>query len=263
MNFDQKVVWITGASSGIGEHITYAFAKQGARLILSSRKQAELERVKGNCPDESQVVILPLDVTDFEQVKAVGQQAIDAFGRIDLLFNNAGISQRALVKDTKLEVDQKIMNVNFLGTVAATKAVLPQMIKQQSGHIVVISSVTGKVGTPKRSAYAASKHALQGFFDCLRAEVHQDNIKVTIICPGYVHTQVSVNALTGDGNKNNVMSDTTKAGLSPEVFAQKALKAIAREKEEVYIGGKEILAIYIKRFFPRLMSRIARQLEVQ
>ena len=263
MKFERKVVWITGASSGIGESLAYAFAKEGARLILSSRKITELERVKKQCPDGTDVAILTLDVSDFEQVKVVAKKAIDAFGTIDVLINNAGISQRAFVKDTMLEVDQKIMNVNYMGTVAVTKAVLPQMIKQQSGKIVAISSVTGKIGTPKRSAYAASKHALHGFFDCLRAEVHNDNIQVTLICPGYVHTNVSVNALTGDGSKNNKMSQDSKSGLKPDEFAKKALSVIHKGKEEVYIGGKEIMAIYLKRFVPRVLSRIVRKIDVQ
>jgi short-subunit dehydrogenase len=263
MNFKNKSVWITGGSSGIGEHLAYAFARNGARLVLSSRKLEELQRVKDNCPQGTEVMILPLDVTDFDQVKRVAQQAIEAYDGIDYLINNAGISQRAFVKDTQLEVDQKIMNVNFLGTVAVTKAVLPSMLQRQKGHIVAISSVVGKIGTPKRSAYAASKHALHGFFDCLRAETYHDQLKVTIICPGYVKTQISVNALKGDGEKNNVMNESQENGLTAEQFADKALRAISRGKEEAYIGGKEILAIYIKRYFPALMYRIARNVKIR
>jgi dehydrogenase/reductase SDR family protein 7B len=259
MNFDQKVVWITGASSGIGEHLAYAFSKAGARLILSSRKEKELERVKSNCTNPEMVRIIPLDVTNFDEVPSVAQQAISAFGQLDYLINNAGISQRASVKDTHLSVDQRIMDVNFIGTVAVTKAVLPHFLSRQTGHFVVISSVMGKLGTPMRSAYAASKHALHGFFDCLRAEVYDDNVKVTIICPGYVQTNVSINALTGDGSKNNSMNKTTAAGLTPEDFANKALTAIARQREEIYIGKKEILGIYIKRFFPKLINKIVRK----
>lgn len=259
MNFNQKVVWITGASSGIGEHLAYAFSKAGAKLILSSRKEKELERVKSQCVDPTMVRILALDVTNFDEIPNIAQQAISSFGQIDLLINNAGISQRALVKDTNLSVDQRIMDVNFIGTVAVTKAVLPHFLSRQTGHFVVMSSVTGKLGTPMRSAYAASKHALHGYFDSLRAEVYDDNVKVTIICPGYVRTNVSINALTGDGSKNNSMNKTTAAGLTPEELASKALKAISREREEIYIGKKEILGIYIKRFFPRLLNKIVRK----
>jgi dehydrogenase/reductase SDR family member 7B len=262
MSFKDKVIWITGASSGIGEHLAYAFAKQGADLILSARNEQALHRVEEQCPSGTRVLVLPMDVTDFHSLSGLAARAVNHFGKINILINNAGISQRSLVKDTDLSVDQKIMDVNFIGTVAVTKAVLPYMRRQKEGQIVAISSVMGKIGTPRRSAYAASKHALHGFFDCLRAEVYQKNIAVTLICPGYVHTNVSINALTGDGSKNNKMADTTKGGLPPEDFARKALRVIAKKKEEAYIGGKEIMGIYLKRFLPRVLSRYVRNMEV-
>ncbi|MCO6487825.1 MAG: SDR family oxidoreductase [Phaeodactylibacter sp.] len=262
MQFKDKVVWITGASSGIGEHLAYAFAQRGAHLILSSRNAQELERVKSNCPEETQAMVLPMDVADFAGIPAKARQALGWFGAVHILVNNAGISQRSAVKDTQFEVDKKIMEVNFLGAVAVSKAVLPAMLEQGGGQVVVISSVMGKLGTPRRSAYAASKHALHGYFDCLRAELHDEGIKVSIICPGYVHTNVTINALTADGSPNNEMAEATRNGLAPEVFAEKALRAIAREKEEALIGGKEILGVYIKRFFPGLFSRIARGMKV-
>ncbi len=242
--------------------MAYAFAEKGAKLILSSRSEQELERVRQNCPAGSEVFILPMDVVEFDKLPKMKERALSRFGQVDILVNNAGISQRAEARDTILEVDQRIMNVNYMGTVALTKAVLPHMAERQAGQIVAISSVMGKLGTPRRSAYAASKHALHGFFDCLRAEVYKDNIKVTLICPGYVHTNVTINALTEDGSKNNKMAESTRNGLDPDVFAGKALHAIAREKKEAYIGGREIMGIYIKRFFPGLFFRIARNLEV-
>ncbi|MCB0560136.1 MAG: SDR family oxidoreductase [Lewinellaceae bacterium] len=262
MSFSSQVVWITGASSGIGEHLAYAFANRGAKLILSSRNEQELQRVRQNCPATTEIMVLPMDVTDFASLPVLVQQALGRFGNIQVLINNAGISQRSAVKDTLFEVDKKIMEVNFLGTVALTKAVLPSMLGQKGGQIVVISSVMGKIGTPRRSAYAASKHALHGYFDSLRAEIHEQGVKVTLICPGYVHTNVTINALTADGSANKKMAEATRNGMDPGVFAEKALRAIAREKEEVLIGGKEILGVYIKRFFPRLFSRIARGLKV-
>lgn len=261
MAFKDKVVWITGASSGIGEALVYEFARQGAKLAISSRNEAELLRVKAQCAPSAEVVVYPLDVTDFERVNQVAQQIIDHFGYINLLVANAGVSQRALVKDTTLGVDTRIMNINYFGSIAATKAVLPTMIRQQFGHIVVISSVLGKIGTPMRSAYAASKHALHGFFDSLRAEVYPDNIQVTIICPGYVRTNVTVNALRGDGSKLNTMADETAHGLEPDDFARRALKAIAAGQEEPIIGHKEVMSIYVKRFFPGLFSKILRRIK--
>lgn len=262
MSFQNKVVWITGASSGIGEHLAYAFAAQGASLILSSRNVAELERVKNKCHGAPRVLLLPLDVAQFDAIPGAVQQASAQFGQIDILVNNAGISQRALAKDSSFEVDQRIMDVNFLGTVAMTKAVLPLMLARHSGQIVVMSSVMGKVGFPGRSAYSASKHALHGFFDTLRAEVFRDNIKVTILCPGYVQTNVTINALKGDGTANNVMAEETKHGIPADVFATKALRVIAAEKEEAVIGGKETLGVYLKRFLPGVLSGIIRKREV-
>lgn len=262
MHYKDKVIWITGASSGIGEHLAYAFAKQGAELILSARNEEELKRVQQNCDPSVRTLVLPMDVTDYGSLSGLAARVMNHFGRIDVLVNNAGLSQRSLVKDTDLSVDRKIMDVNFIGTVALTKAVLPYMLRQKSGQIVAISSVMGKIGTPRRSAYAASKHALHGFFDCLRAEVYEQNIKVTLICPGYVRTKVSINALTGDGSPNNEMADTTQQGLSPEAFAEKALRVIRRGREEAYIGGKEIMGIYLKRFLPGVLSRVVRGMKV-
>lgn len=263
MTFKNKIIWITGASSGIGEALSYELSKQGAKLILSSRNKEALQKVKNNCLHAENTMILPLDLakyTDFNQQVA---QAIAFFGRIDILVNNGGISQRSLVKDTLIAVDEQIMKINYLGTVALTKAVLPHFIANKKGHFVVTTSIVGKIGTPLRSSYAASKHALHGFFDSLRAEHHKDNIKVSLICPGFVATQVSVNALTGDGSKQNTMDKATENGIQPAQFAQKMAKAIQKEKQESYIGGtKEVFAVYAKRFFPSLLSKLIQKIDV-
>ena len=260
MVFKDKVVWITGASSGIGEHLTYALADEGARLILSSRNKKELQRVKNNCQNDSNILILPLDITDFEAMQPAVDKAVDTFGRIDLLINNAGLSQRSLIKETLLAVDQRIMAVNYMGTVAMTKAVLPVMLAQGHGHVAVVSSVMGIIGVPWRSAYAASKHALHGYFDSMRSEVFRDNIKVTILCPGYVRTNVTINALRGDGSPNNQMAKETSKGMDPASCARKMLRAIERGREEVYIGGQETIAIYVKRLAPWLFSYVVKRL---
>lgn len=263
MKYSNKVVWITGASSGIGEHLAYAFAEEGASLVLSSRNEKELQRVKNNCPENTEVLVLPLDIEKRPQLPEAVNKVINHFGYINILINNAGVSQRELAQNTQVDVDQRIMNINFLGAVALTKAVLPHFLQQQFGHFVVISSVLGKMSVPYRSAYSASKHALHGFFDSLRAELIQDNIKVTIICPGYVHTNVTINALKGDGSKNNQMAPSTRRGLEPDLFAQKALQAIAQEKKEVVIAGvKESLALYLKRFLPPLYFRAIAQMKL-
>ncbi len=264
--FENKVVWITGASSGIGEALVYEFANRGARLILSSRRKEELERVKGNCPEKAQanVRILPLDLAQAETLQLCTEAAIQMFGYIDVLINNGGISQRSLAKDTLLEVDRKIMEVDYFGTIALTKYLLPHFIQRKAGHYATITSVTGIVGTPYRTGYAAAKHALHGFFDSLRAEVWKDNIHVTLFLPGWVQTKISVNALSGDGSKHEKMDATTSQGLSPAYVAHRMAIAIQKKKQEVYIAGpRETLAIYLKRWVPGIFSRILRNATVK
>jgi short-subunit dehydrogenase len=257
--FLNKVVWITGASSGIGEATVYAFAKEGAKVVISARREEELQRVKKNTglPD-SDVLVLPIDVEKQKEFPAKVQEVVNHFGTIDVLFNNAGISQRSSVLESDMEVYHKIMDINFFGVVALTKAVLPIMLQQKSGNIAVTSSVSGKVGTPMRSGYCATKHALHGFFDSLRAEVWKENVNITIVCPGYIHTNISINAISGDGGKHGKMDQNQATGISPEDCAESIVNAIASNKQEVYIGRKEVLAIYLKRFLPGLLSKIMR-----
>lgn len=255
--FKDKVVWITGASSGIGEHLAYALVDRGARLILSSRNERELNRVRDNCKSGTDILVLPLDVTNFAAIPDAVKIAVNQCNQIDILINNAGVSQRALAKDTQFEVDQQLIATNYFGPVALTKFVLPGMVKSKAGHIVVISSVLGKMSIPYRSGYAAAKHALHGYFEALRAEVVSENIKVTIICPGYVHTNVTINALTGDGSRYKMMAKATRNGMTPEDFATRALCAIERGKEEAIIAGKERFAVWLKQYFPRVFHYLA------
>lgn len=263
-----KVIWITGASSGIGEGLAYELSRQGAKLILSARRKEELERVKGNCTAATQnfIKVLPLDLSEPSTLKLSTQAAIQLFGHIDILINNGGISQRSLTKDTALDVDRRIMEVDYFGSIALTKYLLPHFLKRKAGHFVTITSVMGMIGTPYRSGYAAAKHALHGFFDSLRAELWKDskNIYVTLVCPGWINTNLSMTALTGDGSPQNRKDDTHQKGMSPATFAKKLTHAILKRKEEVYIGGtKEVLAIYLKRFVPGLFSKIVRNAKVK
>lgn len=263
MNFTNKVVWITGASSGIGKALAIELSKQDATLIISARNKEKLEKVKQDCSNSDSVKVLPLDLEDYDSLSEKTLEAIKWFGRIDILVNNGGISQRSLVKDTMLSVDKRIIDINYLGTIALTKAILPHFIENKSGQFVVTTSIVGKIGTPLRSSYAASKHALHGFFDSLRAENHKYNIAVTIVCPGFVTTNVSVNALTGDGSPQNKMDTATEKGIKPNRFAKLMAKAIYKKKEEVYIAGaKEKLGVYAKRFYPKLVSKMIRKLSV-
>lgn len=265
-SLNNKVIWITGASSGIGEALAYGLAKNGARLILSSRRKEELERVKGNCSASVQpnIRVLPLDLSQASTLQLSTEAAVQLFGHVDILINNGGISQRSLAKDTKIEVDREVMEIDYFGTVALTKYLLPHFLKRKSGHFVVTSSVMGIIGTPYRSGYSAAKHALHGFFDSLRAEVWKEKVLVTLVCPGWIRTNVTLNALTGDGSKLNQMDKTTEHGLSSAYCAKKVIEAIEKKKEEVYIGGtKEVFAVYTKRFFPMLFSRIVRKAKVR
>ena len=263
MNLEQKNVWITGASSGIGEALVYSFANRGATLIISARNESALVRVRNNCVSPEKVYIFPLDIANHANVFEIGKRILEKFGRIDILINNAGVSQRSKVTETQFAVDESIINTNFLGTVAVTKSVLSEMVARRSGNIVVITSVVGKIGTPLRSSYAASKHALHGFFDSLRAEITDTNLSVLIVCPGFVRTNISINALTAIGTKQNTMDEATKTGLRPDYVANKIIDGIKSNREEIWVAGfKEILAINLKRFFPRLFSKIIKRMKV-
>lgn len=257
-----QIVWITGASSGIGEALVYEYNRAGAYLIISARNRDELFRVKSNCINQINVHVLPLDLEQTETLAQKAKDALRIFGKIDVLINSGGISQRALGLETDLSVSQKIMTVNFWGTVALSKAVLPQMIANGSGQIVAISSLVGKFGTQYRTAYSASKHALHGYFDSLRCEITEPNVRILIACPGFVRTKVTINALKGDGQAQNIMDKAVDQGIAPEACAKAIIKAIADKKEEVYIGGREVKGVLFKRLFPAWFSKYIRKAEV-
>ncbi|MGB3508312.1 MAG: SDR family oxidoreductase [Microcoleaceae cyanobacterium] len=252
-----KVVWITGASSGIGEALAYQILAKEGKVILSARRTNELERVKQNCQENNSqnIKIVPIDLAQVDSLETATTQALKCFGRVDIVINNAGISQRSLAVETTMVVNREIFEVNFFAAVNLTQLILPEMLHRKSGHLVVISSLVGKFGTPLRSSYAASKHALHGYFDSLRMEVAKDNIKVTLICPGFVQTEVSVNALTADGSKYQKMDNTQRSGIPVNICASRIVKAIEQEKEEIYIARGEIFGLYLKRIFPTLLSK--------
>ncbi|MEM7549846.1 MAG: SDR family oxidoreductase [Bacteroidota bacterium] len=261
----EKVVWITGASSGIGEALTYEFAKLNSKIIISARRKEELERVKSSCSgDQNNIKILTLDVADITQISERTEEAWELFGSIDVLINNAGVSQRGLVKETILDVDRRLFEINYFGNIALTKYLLPKMMSRNSGYIVVTSSVAGKVSTPLRSAYAATKHALQGFYDALRAEMVQDkkDIRVLLVCPGFIKTNITYHSLKGSGEPLNEMGDAHKKGISPEDCAKRIIRGIKNNKEEIYIAGfLENFAVYVKRFFPSLYSKLVTRIK--
>jgi short-subunit dehydrogenase len=256
------VVWITGASSGIGEALAYNYSAKGAKLIISARNRDELFRVKMACKNPALVHVLSFDLENTEMLPQKAADAIRIFGRIDLLINSGGISQRSLAIDTTLATEERLMRINFWGTVALSKAVLPTMIAQGGGHIICISSLVGKFGTRLRSAYSASKHALHGYFDSLRSEVYDKNVHITIACPGYIKTNVTINALTADGTPQGTMDEAQANGMSPEACAAEIVKAIEQKKEEVYIGGKEVKGVLFKRLLPARFSKYIRKANV-
>ena len=254
-----KVVLITGASSGLGEALAHQFYRAGCRVILSARRQSELERVRNDLLQTHTVVpvhhpvVITLDLADVATIPSAVEKAISIFGCVDILINNGGISHRGSVQSTKVEVDMQVMQVNYFGQAALTKAILPFMIKQKMGHIVAISSIQGLIALPFRSAYAASKHALQAFCDSMRSELAQHNIEVSVVSPGYIQTALSVNAVTGSGQKHGVMDETTAAGYPPELVAEKILNAVVlKEKEIVIATTAPRLAILLRSFTPNI-----------
>ena len=261
--YQDQVVWITGASSGIGEALALAFARQGARLVLSARREDELQRVAEQCGTRGDTrerpMVLPLDVTDTDAIHRATEQVLERFDRIDLLINNAGISQRSLCRDTELSVYRRLMDVNVMGQIALTKAVLPHMLERGSGHIAVTSSVAGKVGVRLRTGYCAAKHAVMGFFDALRAEVEEEGIQVSTIVPGFISTPVAENSLTGDGTPFGEADADNAGGMAPEKAAEVIIAGLGKGKREIPVGeGKEMMALWLKRISPELTFRVAR-----
>jgi dehydrogenase/reductase SDR family member 7B len=255
----KQVAWITGASSGIGEELSKQLAAKGLRLILSARNETKLNELRSQLPGTDHLVV-PLDLEHSHTFGELAQTVLAQTGRIDFLYNIGGLSQRAEASETPIEVDRRIMEINYFGTIALTKAVLPFMQRQQSGHIIAISSIAGKFGFYLRSAYSASKHALHGFFESLLLEEAENNIHVTIACPGKINTPISLSALNKDGKAHGEMDHNQETGMPVDECVRILLKAVEKRKKEILIGNKEIKAVTLKRFLPGLFWKvIARQ----
>jgi dehydrogenase/reductase SDR family protein 7B len=257
-----KWVWITGASSGIGKALAIEYAKTGCKLLLSARNEEQLNQVKLACVGAEQVEILPLDLLNIEESIKQAKSFLKTIGPIHTLVNNAGISQRSLVNETSLDIDRRIMEINFFAVSALTKLVLPQMIENKEGQFIAMSSLVGKFGSPLRSTYSASKHALHGFYESLRAETSKDGIKTLLVCPGFIKTNISLNAVTASGDKQNKMDSKQDNGMLPDELAKRILKAVKGNKEEVVIGGSERYGVLVKRLFPALFSKIIKKIKV-
>jgi len=259
--FRNKLVWITGASSGIGEALALEFASKGARLILSARGEEALHVVKAKCdainntPDST--LVLPFDICDDACFARKVEEVCEFADGIDVLINNAGISQRSSCLNTEMSTYRTIFEVDVFGQIALTKMVLPKMIEQGHGYIAVTSSVAGKIGVPFRTGYSAAKHAVMGFFDALRTEVKQHNINVTTITPGYIRTNISANAVAGDGTAFGKVDTDISAGMSAEDCASVIVAGMEKSKPEIAVGtGAEMHVLWIKRFFPSLLLKI-------
>ena len=264
MQYEGKTVWITGASSGIGAALARRYHNLGANVIISSRRKNLLQALRDDLQDPQRIYPLPLDLEDHDAIPKAADLALSKWGSVDILINNAGISQRSKVAETDFKVFKKLIDVNFLGLVEVTRAVLPKMIQKGEGRIAAISSIAGIFATPMRSGYSASKMALQGFCDALRAEVHERGISVTVVHPGFVKTEISKNALTGNGSKYSKMDTIQEGGISPEICAAKIIRAIEKRKRKLHTGLilKTRFALFLSRFAPGLLARIIRKAKV-
>lgn len=265
MNPSGKVIWITGATSGIGLALVRQLSQfPEIKLVLSARKLQSLEKVVAENSIKCPYLLIPMDLEQPDNFPDLAKQVVEKFGSIDILINNAGISQRSFAKDTSLEVDRRIIATDYIGVVAHTKAVLPYFIKQKSGYFVTVSSLMGKFSAPYRTSYAGAKHALHGFFDALRLEHFYDNIQVLIICPGFVQTNISFNALNGSGELHGKIDNTTANGLTADECAAQIIRSIEKDKKEVIITKtfKEKMGVYLKFFAPGLLDKIILKSEV-
>ncbi|MGS0535820.1 SDR family oxidoreductase [Pseudoalteromonas sp. SaAl2] len=256
MDFKNKTVWITGASSGIGQELAIQLANLGANIILSARSVDKLEQLKTKLAKGDHRVIA-LDLAQPEQVLQHVKSTINEIGQLNILINNGGVSQRSLFLENDFSVYRQLMEVNYFGLVALTKAVLPSMVEQGGGSIVSISSVAGKVGSKFRTGYSGSKYAVVGFMDCLRAEVADKNIHCLTICPGSIKTAIAHNSLNEHGVAQNKPEQSIENGMNVSLAANKMIQAIAKQKDEVVVGqGLSGWAPTIKRFFPGICNRL-------
>ncbi len=261
-DFTGKTIWITGASSGIGAALARALADRGARLILSARSADKLEAVRQSCSKPDEHLCLVMDLADPASIEEAWSRLQKMPREVEILINNAGMTQRALVKETRMEVYRHLLEVNYLAAVDLTKKVLPDMLEREAGQIVSVSSLMGKFASPQRSGYAAAKHALQGFMDALRAEVHTAGIQVLVASPGFVNTDVSRNALRGDGTLHDKMDPAQAAAISAENCAEQISAAMIKGRAEVFPGGKERIGLLLQRLSPALLRRVMRKVRV-
>lgn len=258
-HFKDKVIWITGASSGIGEEMCYQFSRLGAKLIISARNESRLHEVNNHLPvSPGSATVLSLDLDKVSDLEQKVEEAIATYGKVDYLINNAGMAVRDYAKDTNLEVDQMLMNINYFGAIALTKGLLPHFEERKFGHIVVMSSLSGKHGVPKLAAYAAPKHALHGFYETLRSELIDSGINITILVPGIIKTDITAHAVVGSGESYGQIQQAFRNAYPVDKAVSKMIKAIQKRKEEYYVGGSEGITLWINRISPWFLRRFIR-----
>lgn len=258
MSFKGKVCFVTGASSGIGKELAKQLASRGANVILAARSIDNLKKIEEQLPGDNHLSIA-LDLEQSSKFSEIVETVIKKYQKVDYLFQNGGVSQRSEAAETSVEVDRKIMEINYFGNITLTKALIQNLRLGNGGHIVVISSIAGKFGFFLRSAYSAAKHALHGFYESLMLEEEKNNVNVTIVCPGKINTDISVNAINGEGAKHGVMDHNQATGMSVEECVKQILTAVEKNKKEVLIGNKEIKAVTLKRFFPSFFWKIIKK----
>ncbi len=263
MNFEHKVVWIIGASSGIGAGLAKALAIHRARLIITSRDYTALKSLEELVENRTSCTVLPADMTDNAGLPQVVERAISIHGHIDIVIHSAGVGQRSAAVDTQLAVYHQLMAVNFFGPLTLTQYLLPHFKRQGHGHVVAISSMSGLMGFPLRSGYAASKHALKGYFETLQVEHTLDNFYVTIVSPGRIKTALSMSALTGNGAPYDKMDKGQLNGIPVSECVVKILKAISNKKKHVIIARSERLLYWLRILIPPAYYRIARKRGLQ
>lgn len=263
-SLDSKVVWITGASSGLGAALAKECALQGAQVVLTARRLDELEKVRVSLLNPDQHLCICADISNESQVRQAYEQVIQHKGRIDWLINNAGLSQRALIADTNMHTERAIMEIDYFSQVFLTKTVLPTFLAQQSGRIVFVSSVAGLLGTQYRASYSAAKAAIHMWANSLRAEVAHDGVEVSVIFPGFVKTNVSFNALDGAGKPQGYQDQAIEQGLAPDLFAKTVVSALLKGDEYIVVGGrKEKMGVLMSRLSPKILYKMIRKVKVK
>ena len=258
MHFNGKVVWVTGASSGIGEELVYQLSKLGATLIITSRNkdklveiQKKLLKANRNC------YVLVYDLFQLEGINELVEKVLAIEGKIDSVIQCAGISQRSLSETTDFKVYEKLMTINYFAPVAITQFILPHFKKNNCGNMTVISSIAGLIGFPLRSGYAASKHAIKGYLETLQTEFYNSPISISIVYPGRIDTAISKNAITGDGSKSGIEDANNKVGMRVSKCVSKIINGLQTNKKSIYVGYPERLLFWIWWFSPTLYLKIS------